>query len=81
MENNESTPKIALKQKKVSFFGVKSAILEDDSTLEIEKVSFADVKSAVMEDNESTPHIGLKHKNVEVPQDSERSNHMNMRNL
>ncbi|XVF01423.1 hypothetical protein REPUB_Repub04eG0087800 [Reevesia pubescens] len=79
MEDNESTPEIGLNQKKVSFADVKSVVIEDESTPEIsfnqKKVSFADVKSVVMEDTESTPQVGLKQKNVEVPPDSESSNH------
>ncbi|XP_022763566.1 uncharacterized protein LOC111309036 isoform X1 [Durio zibethinus] len=76
---DESTRKIGLNQKKVSFSDVKSIIMEDESTPEIglnqNKVSFADVKSVVMEGNEPTPQIGLQQKNVEVPHDSQSSNH------
>ncbi|XP_021280109.1 uncharacterized protein LOC110413573 [Herrania umbratica] len=67
-EDNESTPEIGLKQKRVSFSDVKSVIMEDEATPEIglnqKKVSFSDVKSTIMADNQSTPVISVNQKKV-----------------
>ncbi|KAK6253389.1 hypothetical protein QUC31_015109 [Theobroma cacao] len=67
-EDNESTPEIALKQKRVSSSDVKSVIMEDEATPEIglnqKKVSFSDVKSIIMADNQSTPVISANQKKV-----------------
>ncbi|XP_039035246.1 uncharacterized protein LOC120171634 [Hibiscus syriacus] len=62
MEDNESTPEIALQQKKVSFSDVKSVIMDDtDSKPEIgsnqKMVTFSDV-----ERTESTPEVSLNQK-------------------
>ncbi|XP_039018316.1 uncharacterized protein LOC120149657 [Hibiscus syriacus] len=79
IEDNKSTPEIALKQKKVSFSDVRSLIMEDsESTPEVglsQKVSFVGVKSIIMEDNESTRQTGLKWNNVEMPRELQSNYH------
>ncbi|KAK8558712.1 hypothetical protein V6N13_098354 [Hibiscus sabdariffa] len=79
MEDHESTPEIALKQKKVSFSDVRSLIMEDnESTPEVglnQKVSFIGVKSIILEDNESTRQTGLKQNNVEMPYELQSNYH------
>ncbi|OMO63403.1 hypothetical protein COLO4_32472 [Corchorus olitorius] len=83
MEDNESTPEIALKKKKVSFSDVQSIIMDDEYTPEIglyqKKASSEHVKSIIMEDNvstsELTPQIGLEQKNADVLHDSSSCNH------
>ncbi|KAE8672799.1 S-adenosyl-L-methionine-dependent methyltransferases superfamily protein isoform 1 [Hibiscus syriacus] len=67
MEDNESTPEIALQQKKASFSDVKSVIMEDTkSKREIgpnqKKVSFSDVESIIIEGTELTQEISLNQK-------------------
>ncbi|KAE8725628.1 S-adenosyl-L-methionine-dependent methyltransferases superfamily protein isoform 1 [Hibiscus syriacus] len=78
MEDKESTPEVALKQK-VSFSDVRRLIMEDnESTPEVglnQKVSFVGVKSIIMEHNESTRQPCLKRKNVETPHDLKSNYH------
>ncbi|KAK8624835.1 hypothetical protein V6N13_089721 [Hibiscus sabdariffa] len=79
MEDHESTPEIALKQKEVSFSDVRSLIMEDnESTPEVglnQKVSFIGVKSIIVEDVESTRQTGLKRNNVQMPHELQSSYH------
>ncbi|GMI83725.1 hypothetical protein HRI_002041800 [Hibiscus trionum] len=79
MEDDKSTPEIALKQKMVSFSDVRSLIMEDnESTPEVglnQKVSFVGVKSIISEDNESTRQTGLKPNNVKMPHELQSNYH------
>ncbi|XP_039038098.1 uncharacterized protein LOC120175572 [Hibiscus syriacus] len=64
MEDNESTPEIALQQQKASFSDVKSVIMKDTKLKpEIgpnqKKVSFSDVESIIIQGTESTLEISL----------------------